>query len=76
MSKVVTSTHPVSAFSQLPDEAFVDIQTVKALFGCSASTIWREVLRKSIPRPHKLSIRTTRWNVGELRVVLAAKRGA
>jgi len=79
MSQVTTEVatkHPVSTFSQLPNEAFVNIQTVKALHGCSASTVWREVQRGHIPKPHKLSIRTTRWNVGELRTSLAAKMGA
>lgn len=68
--------HPVSIFDNLPNEAFVNIQTVKALFGCSSATVWREVQRKQIPKPYKLSIRTTRWNVGELRTVLAAKMEA
>lgn len=76
MPKITTSYHPVSTFSQLPDEAFVNIQTVKALHGCSASTVLREVQRGHIPKPYKLALRTTRWNVGELRQALAAKRGA
>lgn len=74
-SGLETKLHPVSVFSQLPDDAYVNIQTVKALFGCSSATVWREVKRGHIPKPYKLSIRTTRWNAGELRQALAAKRG-
>lgn len=76
ITEVTAKTHPVSTFSQLPNEAFVNIQTVKALLGCSASTVWREVARNNIPSPYRLSIRNTRWNVGELRQALASKRGA
>jgi predicted DNA-binding transcriptional regulator AlpA len=65
--------HPVSTFEHLPNEAFVGSKTVKALFGISSTTLWRHVNRGSIPRPHKYSERTTRWNVGELRKALAAK---
>ncbi len=75
-SAIETISHPVSVFSQLPNDAYVNIQTVKALFGCSSATVWREVKRGHIPKPYKLSIRTTRWNVGELRTSLAAKMGA
>lgn len=75
-TEATTKKHPVSTFSQLPNEAFVNIQTVKALFGCSSSTVWREVKRGHIPKPYKLSLRSTRWHVGEIRQALVSKRGA
>lgn len=74
MSKVNTQPHPVSIFDSLPSDAYVNIQSVKALFACSSATVWREVKRGHIPKPYKLAMRTTRWNVGELRASLKAKR--
>jgi predicted DNA-binding transcriptional regulator AlpA len=41
-----------------------------ALFACSAATVWRRVQSGHIPQPRKLSLRTTCWNVGELRLAL------
>lgn len=56
-------------FDSLPDSANVRLPVVRALFACSAATVWRSV-GKTIPRPRKLSARTTCWNVGELRQAL------
>nr|WP_238524628.1 AlpA family phage regulatory protein [Methylotenera versatilis] len=52
--------------------AFVRLPIVKALYACSPATVWREVKAGRIPKPKKLSPRTTGWNVGELRQALAA----
>lgn len=71
-----TQNHSVSIFSQLPDDAYVNTTTVKALFGFSSATLWRHIKRGSIPRPHKFSERTVRFNVGEVRAALAAKKQA
>ena len=70
MPKDSIQPHPISIFESLPSDAYVNIQSVKALFGCSSSTVWREVKRGHIPKPYKLAMRTTRWNVGELRNAL------
>ena len=70
MTKDSIQPHPISIFESLPSDAYVNIQSVKALFGCSSSTVWREVKRGHIPKPYKLAMRTTRWNVGELRDAL------
>ena len=59
-------------FDSLPDSANVRLPVVQALFGCSAATIWRMVKRCSLPAPRKLSERVTAWNVGDLRIALAA----
>lgn len=58
-------------FSYLPDLAYVRLDTVKALYACSAASVWRGVNAGRIPKPRKLSPRTTCWNVGELRKALA-----
>jgi predicted DNA-binding transcriptional regulator AlpA len=57
-------------FDQLPDSAHVRQPVVEALFGYSASTVWRRVKSGNLPRPEKLGPRTTAWNVGKLRRVL------
>ena len=60
-------------FSQLPPEAHVRLPVVKALYACSAASVWRGIKTGGIPKPHKFSPRTTCWNVGELKAALAAK---
>lgn len=54
-------------FDDLPDSAHVRLPVVKALYACSGSTVWRSVKAGHIPKPHKLTLRTSSWNVGELR---------
>lgn len=58
-------------FTELPDLAHVRLDTVKALYACSSASVWRGVKAGRIPKPRKLSPRTTCWNVGELRQALA-----
>lgn len=58
-------------FDSLPDAAYVRLPVVKALYACSVASVWRGALSGRIPKPQKLSPRTTCWNVGELRKSLA-----
>ncbi len=59
-------------FDQLPDTANVRQPVVQALYACSPASVWRGVnAGRIIPKPRKLSPRTTCWNVGELRQALA-----
>ncbi len=60
-------------FDQLPDAANVRQPVVQGLLGCSAATIWRMVNDGRIPKPKRLATRITAWNVGELRLSLAAQ---
>ena len=60
-------------FQDLPDQAHVRLPVVKALYACSAATVWRGVKNGTIPKPHKLSQRTYCWNVLELKKALALK---
>jgi predicted DNA-binding transcriptional regulator AlpA len=60
-------------FDQLPDSASVRLPVVKALYACSAATVWRRVKAGVIPQPKKFGEKLTAWNVGELRQALAAK---
>ena len=60
-------------FDQLPNSANVRLPVVMALYGISPATVWRNVKNGYIPKPQKLTVRTTVWNVGELRSALNVK---
>jgi prophage regulatory protein len=60
-------------FETLPDSAHVRLKTVCHLYAISPATVWRNVKNGNIPKPHKLTARTTVWNVAELRVALNVK---
>jgi predicted DNA-binding transcriptional regulator AlpA len=63
-------------FDSMPDSAYIRLPVIKALYGLSTATIWRNVKNGFIPKPIKLSERCTAWNVGAIRADLAAKAGA
>ena len=63
----------LAQFDNLPDSAYIRLNTVKRLYGVSSATIWRGVKQGNIPSPKKLSLRCTAWNVGQVRAALAAK---
>ena len=60
-------------FDYLPDSSNVRLPVVQALYAVSPATVWRNVKTGNIPKPKKLTTRTTVWNVGELRASLASK---
>lgn len=62
-------------FDLLPDIANVRLPIVMALWGISSATVWRNIKNGNIPKPRKLTSRTTVFNVGELRAALELKRG-
>lgn len=64
----------LTQFDHLPDSAYIRLPVIKRLYGVSSATIWRGVKAGRIPKPRKLSPRTTCWNVGELRQALAAAK--
>lgn len=59
-------------FDTLPASAYVRLPVMKAMFGVSASTIWRWSRIGALPRPTKIS-GTTLWRVGEIRERVDAK---
>ena len=65
----------VKHFDQLSPECQVRLPVVKAMLSVSSATVWRMVKAKKL-RAHKLTERTTTFNVGELRALLATKAGA
>jgi len=62
----------ISNFDNQPDSAYVRVDTVSALRGCSRATTWRHAKLGLLPAPKKLSPGITAWNVGELRAHLKA----
>jgi predicted DNA-binding transcriptional regulator AlpA len=60
----------LSRFSDLPDEAHVEVAIVESLFGVSRSTVERRVKTGDLPAPKKFG-RAARFNVGALRRVLS-----
>jgi predicted DNA-binding transcriptional regulator AlpA len=67
---IMTPNIDASNFDSLPNIANVRLPVVMALLGVSAATVWRMVKLNKIPQPRKLTVRTTTWNVGELREFL------
>ena len=65
----------ISGFDKLPDEAMTSVKVIAELFDSGVSTIWRyAALNPDFPKPHKLSARCTRFNVGEVRAYLKSRR--
>jgi predicted DNA-binding transcriptional regulator AlpA len=60
-------------FDQLPDSAYIRLPVMVGLFGISSASIWRGVKNQSIPKPVKLTERTTAWSVRLVREALASK---
>ena len=65
----------LAQFDKLPDSAYIRLPVMKGLYGVSSASIWRGVKKLTIPKPSKLTERTTAWNVGLIRADLAAKAG-
>lgn len=65
----------LSDFDELPNCAQVRLPVIKALLGVSSATIWRMVKANRL-KSYKLTQRTTTFNVGELRALLASKVSA
>lgn len=75
MSQQTTVINPaLRDFDQLPNEAQVRLPVVKGILSVSGATVWR-MCRAGKLRSYKLTERTTTFNVGELRALLADKAG-
>lgn len=72
-SQVINSIpEAVKHFDQLSHACQVRLPVVKAMLSVSSATVWRLVAAKKLTA-YKLTERTTTFNVGELRALLAAK---
>jgi predicted DNA-binding transcriptional regulator AlpA len=72
MEKILDLPETLVLFDSLPDSAHVRLTTVCHLYGVSPATVWRAASQGRIPRPVKLTSKTTAWNVGALRQALKA----
>ena len=73
MNKETNTINPaLRDFDQLPNSQQVRLPVVKAILGVSSATVWRLVKAKQL-KTHKFTERTTTFNVGELRALLASK---
>ncbi len=70
MSDTQFLSEALKSFDSLPNTAHVRLPVVQALFGVSSATVWRMVAVGSL-KTHKLTPRTTTFNVGELRDTLS-----
>lgn len=61
----------LASFDQLPNSANVRLPIVMRLYGISSASVWRGVKAGIIPKPRKLTPRTTAWLVRDLREALA-----
>ena len=69
--KKYSQIETLEVFDFLPRSAYVRLPIVMSLYGISQASVWRNVKNGNIPKPRKLTTRTTAWNVGELRAALA-----
>jgi predicted DNA-binding transcriptional regulator AlpA len=64
-------TEATRNFDELPDSAHVPVRTVANIYGMSEATIWRMVKAGKLTAK-KTGERATRFNVGEIRKLIAA----
>ena len=74
MNSISSNINPsLRHFDELPSSGFVRLPVVVSLLGVSPATVWRNVKNGNLPKPKKLTPRTTVWNVGELREAMTSK---
>jgi predicted DNA-binding transcriptional regulator AlpA len=75
-SSLQTGEHPVDQlkrvrdFDQLPASALLDLKEIKFLSGRSSASLWRDVIRGSLPRPISIGPNSSRWRVADVRIFL------
>ena len=74
MSKTIEDKSPristlVKNFDDLPNSAYVPLDVICVMFGCSPATAWRRVKSGQLIAPQHFGS-STRWNVGEIREAL------
>lgn len=68
---MATLNEATKSFDALPDAAHVPAKTAAAIIGMSEASIWRMVKVGKLTAK-KIGERATRFNVGEIRKLLAA----
>lgn len=73
MTETSSSINPaLRDFDLLPNSAQVRLPVTKGMLSVSSATVWRMVKAKKL-NAYKLTERTTTFNVGEIRALLASK---
>jgi hypothetical protein len=67
---MTTINESTQAFDTLPDAAHVPAKTAAAIIGMSEATIWR-MARAGRLTGKKIGQRATRFNVGQIRKIIA-----
>ncbi len=61
----------INSIDTLPDSARVSDREIAQLVGIAPTTVWRWAKAGILPAPHRIGLRCTRWNLGEVRKALA-----
>jgi predicted DNA-binding transcriptional regulator AlpA len=62
-----SAKHSANDFSNLPGHAYLDIRVVAELFNAGESTVWRWVQEEIFPKPVRIGLKWTRWQVSDIR---------
>lgn len=62
----------IQHFDDLPNSAYVPLNVICVMFGCSPATAWRRVKSGQLIAPQHFGS-STRWNVGEIRQALRGR---
>ena len=57
-------------FDSLPADANIRLPVMLCLYACSRATLYRHIQKGLAPKPHRLGLRTSVWQVGEVRASL------
>ena len=72
MKKIQSRDMALENFDTLPDSAHVSPSTTAAVIGMSQATVWR-MAKVGRLTPHKFTEKRTRFNLGEIRRLIALK---
>ena len=61
---------PIDNFASLPDDAFVRLPTVLAVYPVGRSTWWAGVKNGKYPAPIKLGANISAWRAGQIRQLI------
>lgn len=60
----------LASFDSLPADASIRLHVMLCLYACSRATLYRHIQKGLVPKPHRLGLRTSVWQVGEVRASL------
>jgi predicted DNA-binding transcriptional regulator AlpA len=69
-AKLERAEQQIAGFDKLANARLVPVEVVAGLMGVHVATVWGHVKAGHLPQPVRIG-RTTRWQVGALRAVLA-----